>query len=68
MPPILQQIASVLPFQFSIYFPIQVILNQLSSEEIVRKFALGLFWLVVLYGVFRWAWRNGLKQYSAVGA
>ncbi len=68
MPELIQQIASYLPFQFAVYFPIQVILNQLSPEQIMRGFAVGLIWLAAAYLVFRWVWKNGLKQYSAVGA
>jgi len=68
MPPIIQQIASVLPFQMLIYFPVQLILGKLPPEEILRGFLLGGIWFGVLLALFQLVWRSGLKRFSAVGA
>jgi ABC-2 type transport system permease protein len=68
MPPLIQQIAGLLPYQFAIYFPIQIILGYVSLDLYLQKFALGLAWLLALYLLFRWTWREGLKRFSAVGA
>jgi ABC-2 type transport system permease protein len=68
MPPLIQQIAQLLPFQFMRYFPVQIILNQLPPEVIARNFVYGIVWLVVLAVLFLWVWRAGLKRFSAVGA
>jgi ABC-2 type transport system permease protein len=68
MPPLIQKIASFLPYQFTIYFPIQIILGRVSPDFYLQKFALGLTWLFVLYILFRWIWREGVKRFSAVGA
>jgi ABC-2 type transport system permease protein len=68
MPAVIQRIAQFLPFQLFIYFPIQVVLNRLTPEEILRTFATGLVWLALALGLFLWVWRKGLKQFSAVGA
>jgi ABC-2 type transport system permease protein len=68
MPKIVQDIAQYLPFQLLIYFPIQLILGRLTSAQILQGFLVGLFWLVVSILLFRWVWRNGVKEYSAVGA
>jgi ABC-2 type transport system permease protein len=68
MPPLIQNIASYLPFQIMRYFPIQLILGRQSPEEILMNFGLGIIWLLVALGVFQIVWRNGLKQFSAVGA
>ena len=68
MPPLIQQIAGYLPFQFAIYFPIQIILNRVPADQIGQDFALGLIWLALASILFRWIWREGLKRYSAVGA
>ena len=68
MPPVIQQIALFLPFQLFLYFPIQIILGNLSPDVIVRTFITGLGWLVVAVVCFLVVWRNGLKRYSAVGA
>ena len=68
MPGIIQQIARFLPFQLYKYFPIELILGRLSPAEIVFGYAMDVFWLLVAIMLFRWAWRNGLKRFSAVGA
>ncbi len=68
MPPIVQQIAQYLPFQLLRYFPIQLILNRYSTEEILANFLSGLFWLGIAMVLFQIAWKQGLKRFSAVGA
>jgi ABC-2 type transport system permease protein len=68
MPPLIQQAADFLPFQFFIYFPIQIILGYVSPQEYLQKFTLGLIWLLFAFFLFRQVWRAGLKRFSAVGA
>jgi ABC-2 type transport system permease protein len=68
MPKLIQDIAQFLPFQLLIYYPVQLILGNLSSAQIVQGYAAGLAWLAISIVLFNWIWRNGVKQYSAVGA
>ncbi len=68
MPTIIQEIAKYLPFQLSLYFPIQLILGKLSLAEIIQGYVVGVIWLIVSIFLFNWVWREGLKRYSAVGA
>jgi len=68
MPPVIQDVAQFLPFQMFKYVPIQIVLNRLSPQEILRDFAVGLVWLVIAFFLFRWFWREGVKRFSAVGA
>jgi ABC-2 type transport system permease protein len=68
MPPVIQALAHILPFQFMRYFPVQIILNQLPPDVIARNYALGVGWLIVLAALFLVVWRAGLKRFSAVGA
>jgi ABC-2 type transport system permease protein len=68
MPPLIQQAANYLPFHFFIYFPIQVILGHFSLALILQKYILGVAWLLIAYGCFRWIWHEGVKRFSAVGA
>lgn len=68
MPGIVQAIARYLPFQLLKYFPIELILGRLGPAEIIFGYGMGVFWLILALVLFRWAWRNGLKQFSAVGA
>jgi ABC-2 type transport system permease protein len=68
MPPLVQNISQFLPFQMFKYVPIEIVLNRLTPAELVRDFASGVVWLVVMALIFRWAWREGTKRFSAVGA
>lgn len=68
MPKIIQDVGQFLPFQMYKYVPIQVILNRLPLEVVLRDYAAGLVWFVLLLALFRWTWREGLKRFSAVGA
>jgi ABC-2 type transport system permease protein len=68
MPDFIQSVAKFLPFQFTIYFPIQIILNQVPEESILSSFIIGFAWLIVLFLIFSWTWREGVKRFSAVGA
>jgi ABC-2 type transport system permease protein len=68
MPELIQDIAHFLPFQLQIYFPIQLILGNLSSAQIVQGYVTGVIWLAVSILLFNWIWRNGVKRFSAVGA
>jgi ABC-2 type transport system permease protein len=68
MPKVIQDIAQYLPFQFLIYFPIQLILGKFTETQIIQGFITSMIWLIVAITVFNLVWRNGVKRYSAVGA
>jgi ABC-2 type transport system permease protein len=68
MPGMIQDLAHYLPFQMFKYVPIEIILNRLSPDEILRDYAVGLAWLVLAWFIFNWVWKAGIKRFSAVGA
>jgi ABC-2 type transport system permease protein len=68
MPKLVQDIAQYLPFQLFIYYPIQLILGKLSTEQIIQGYISGVVWLGIGTVLFNWVWKNGVKRYSAVGA
>jgi ABC-2 type transport system permease protein len=68
MPRLIQDLARYLPFGMFKYYPIQIILGRLSPDEIIRAFAVGTLWLLIALLLFNWAWRAGVRQFSAVGA
>ena len=68
MPKAIQDIAAYSPFPLFKYFPTQLILGKLSPDEIIRGYAVGLVWIALAYLLFRFVWKRGLKQFSAVGA
>ncbi len=68
LPRAVQTITQYLPFQMTCFVPIEIILNRLPPDAILRDYAASLIWLVISYFFFRWIWREGVKQFSAVGA
>ncbi len=68
MPPAIQTVAQFLPFQMFRYVPIEIILNRLPPDQILRDYAVSLVWLVILQLLFTIVWREGVKRFSAVGA
>ena len=68
MPTVIQNIAKFLPFQLFMYLPIQIIQGNLSMNEILRGYGIGVIWLIFALILFRVIWREGLKRFSAVGA
>ncbi len=68
MPKFVQDVAQFLPFQLSIYYPIQLILGKLSTAQIIQGYVVGIIWLIAAIVIFNMMWRNGVKRYSAVGA
>jgi viologen exporter family transport system permease protein len=67
MPNWAQNLANVLPFKWSFYFPIEALVGDLSREELLGGLAMQLLWIVVLTGVTLFVWRFAVRRYSAVG-
>ncbi len=68
LPGFAQTLANVLPFRWMLAFPIEVLLGRLSAQEIVLGCAIQLGWIAVAVAMLLWAWRSGVKQFSAVGS
>jgi viologen exporter family transport system permease protein len=67
MPDWVQEIARFLPFQWAFYFPIESLVGDMSSTELVRGLGAQLLWILIGLGIFRVAWRYAIRRYSAVG-
>jgi viologen exporter family transport system permease protein len=67
MPNWAQDLAAVLPFQWSFYFPIQALVGDYSTGELVRGLGMQVLWIGVLTGLVSLVWRFAVRRYSAVG-
>jgi len=67
MPDWVQEIARFLPFQWTFYFPIDSLVGDLSTTELVRGLLVQLLWILIGLAIFRLAWRWAIRRYSAVG-
>ncbi len=67
MPDWVQEIARFLPFQWTFFFPIDSLVGDLSTAELVRGLLVQLLWILIGLAIFRLAWRWAIRRYSAVG-
>ena len=67
MPDWVEDVAAVLPFKWSFYFPIETLVGDMSNGELLGGLAMQLFWIVALTGLFLVVWRFAVRRYSAVG-
>jgi ABC-2 type transport system permease protein len=55
------------PFPYQLYFPVSIYMGKTAGLDIVRGLLAQTFWVLAAYGAARFAWRRGIKHYSAVG-
>ncbi|OWY65454.1 multidrug ABC transporter permease [cyanobacterium TDX16] len=65
-PPIVRDIVLWTPFPYLIHFPASLIVG--LPENVGRGFLITVGWCALFFGLNRWLWRRGLKQYSGMGA
>lgn len=67
LPLVVARISQWLPFRYLVFFPVQIFLGKLSSEEILVGFLLQGFWVGALYLLSVVVWKAGQKELEAVG-
>jgi ABC-2 type transport system permease protein len=68
LPQPVQIIANILPFQWLVSYPIELVSGRFSLNEAFIGLGVQVAWLIVSYILFKIVWRAGVKVYSAVGA
>ena len=63
----LERMLQFTPFPYQLYFPVSVYMGKTVGLELVKGLILQVGWVVAAYGLARFAWRRGIKRYSAVG-
>ncbi len=56
-----------LPFPYFIYFPLKVLLGQLSMVAMMQGIITGLLWCLGFFYLVRVLWQKGLRVYTAEG-
>lgn len=57
----------ITPFPYTIYFPVIAFTGMLKSFEATQIMGIQIFWIIVLYLLYRFLWKHGIKKFSAVG-
>lgn len=66
MPDWVRTLAGFLPFQWTFGFPIEALVGNLSTDELLRGLGMQLFWIVIGAILVRVVWRFAIRRYSAV--
>ncbi len=67
LPPGLQGVLSFTPFPYQLFFPVSVYLGKTTGAQLAHGLLIQAGWVTLAYLLARFAWRRGLKKYSAVG-
>ena len=63
----LVQLFKLLPFQYTISFPINVLNGKVPPGEIVQGLLVQIVWIGATLALARLLWRQGTQRYVAVG-
>lgn len=67
MPDWAQDLARLLPFQWTFGFPIEALVGQLSTDQLLGGLAIQALWIAVGAGLVAIVWRIAIRNYTAVG-
>jgi ABC-2 type transport system permease protein len=67
LPPAIERVLFLTPFPYQLYFPVSVYLGKTTGSDLIRGLLVQAGWVVIAFGLARFAWAKGLKRYSAVG-
>lgn len=67
LPPGLQQALWFTPFPYQLYFPVSIYMGKTAGPHMAGGLAIQALWVAAAYGLARFAWRRGIRKYSAVG-
>jgi ABC-2 type transport system permease protein len=67
MPGWVQMLSSCLPFQWTFYYPINVLVGSLSMRDLLSGIMIQFAWIVLGILAVKTVWRLGITRYSAVG-
>ncbi|MBE9145703.1 ABC transporter permease [Planktothrix mougeotii] len=65
-PPLIRELTLWTPFPYLVYFPASIIVG--FPVDIVRGLLMIFLWGTLFFIINRWLWKQGLKQYSGMGA
>ena len=57
----------LLPFQYTTYFPVNILNGRMAYNEIMNGLVMQMIWILMLGGLSILLWNRGLKKYVAVG-
>jgi len=67
LPPWVERLLFFTPFPYQLYFPVSIYLGKTQGRDLGLGLTIQAGWVILAFGFARFAWRRGVKRYSAVG-
>lgn len=67
LPPKIAAVLLALPFQYMVFFPVQIALGKLEVPAIINGLGIQLVWIAVFSLLSSYLWTRGLKHYTGAG-
>ncbi len=67
LPQFFANVAYNLPFSYMIYFPIVALEGKLSVFALLRVIETQLLWMVILSLIYKYLWKKGIREFTAIG-
>jgi len=67
LPPTLQRMLEFTPFPYQLFFPVAIYMGKVQGAELIKGLLIQGCWVLIAYSLARFAWRRGIRHYSAVG-
>lgn len=67
LPAGLRALATILPFRWTLSFPVELFLGRLTQQEALIGLGMQLLWLGICLAGMRLIWRAGVRKYAAFG-
>ena len=65
MPHAVQWLAQILPFKYTFYVPVSILLSK--SQDPIRDVEIQILYIVALFFIYKIIWHRGIKKYEAIG-
>jgi ABC-2 type transport system permease protein len=67
LPPIVNEIAYLLPFHLISFIPAGWILGRITPQELIFSFFQGIVWIVLLILITKFLWNKSIEKFEAAG-
>ncbi len=62
-----QYLLKILPFRYTLSFPVEILLDEIDGFGILCGFLISIFWIVILFFVYKVILKHFIKYYEAEG-
>ncbi|WP_052350259.1 ABC transporter permease [Paenibacillus gorillae] len=62
-----ESILNFFPFKYTIFFPISILLDEVSIRQVIFGILIQIFWIILIFILARIMWGLGMKKYISAG-